>query len=177
MKTLFFILCLNLSLFSNDLHLQKGFVAIHTEMLLDKTIDPLSTSLQADLSIQDSDINSLRGVFIIHMKLFSSDNKNRDEAMHKLNEVKKYPFAKYTISNISKAEGNHMYIINGILNFHGKEKALEAKAEILYQDNILTLNATANILASEYNLEVPCLFFFCVRDKIDIFVKSELIVK
>lgn len=146
-------------------------------MLVDKTIDPLSTSLQAELSMKDSDINSLRGVFFIDMKLFSSDNKSRDENMHEANELGKYPFARYTISSISKAEENNMYTINGILNFHGQEKALKAKAEILYQNNTLTLNATANILASEYNLEMPCLLFLCVRDQIDIFVKSELTTK
>ena len=41
-------------------------------------------------------------------------------------------------------------------------------------DKTVTINATSMILVSEYDLEMPCMMFMCVRDQVDLFAKAVL---
>lgn len=173
MKRLLFLLLLILPLFAGNLQLKEGFVAAHTEMLMDKTIDPLNSNLQADMSMKGDDLSSLRGKLWIEMKLFSSDNDDRDENMHESNEVGKFPFATYTISDVTKND-DAAYTINGELDFHGQKRAFILKSEITLIENEVTINATSKFLVSDYGMEMPCMMFMCVRDQVDIFAKAVL---
>ena len=173
MKKLFLALLLTFPLFADGLQLKEGFVAAHTEMMMDGTIDPLNNNLHADMSIAGDDLTSLRGKLWIEMKLFSSDNAKRDTNMHESNEVGKYPLASYTISDITKLEGSS-YTINGKLDFHGQKRPFTLKAEITSTENEVTINATSSFLVSDYGMEMPCMMFMCVRDQVDIFAKAVL---
>ena len=173
MKRLLLALLFTLPLFAGNLQLKEGFVAAHTEMIMDTTIDPLNSSLKADLSMQGDDLSSIKGKLWIEMKLFSSDNDDRDEHMHEANNVNEFPLASYSISTITKADGI-AYTINGELDFHGAKRPLVFKAEITRVDNQITINATSRFLVSEYGMEMPCMMFMCVRDQVDIFAKAVL---
>jgi len=175
MNKLLLVLLLSLPLLAGDLQLKEGFVAAHTEIVMDRTIDPLNTSLQASLSINDNDILSLKGKFWIEMKSFSSDNEDRDEYMHEANEIEKYPLSTYTLSKVTKVEGDNIYEIEGNLNFFGHDKPFTAKAEIIQDTKMITISATSMILVSDYGLEMPCMLFLCVRDQVDLFVKAVLL--
>lgn len=175
MNKLLTVLLLSLPLLAGNLQLKEGFVAAHTEMSLDGTIDPLNTSLQADVSITSDDLTSLKGKFWIEMKSFSSDNEDRDENMHESNEVEKYPLSTYTLSKVTKVEGSNAYEIEGNLNFFGHNKPFTAQAEITQDAKTVTVSATSMILVSDYGLEMPCMMFMCVRDQVDLFVKAVLL--
>lgn len=175
LKSLLISLFIGLPLFAQNLQLKEGFVAAHTEMLLSSTIDPLNTNLQADVSMQGNDITSLKGKFWVEMKLFSSDDKGRDEHMHESTQAQKFPLATYTISKLTKMDDQDSYKIEGSLNFFGKNKAFSTTADIILNKEILTLNARSQIRVSEYGLEMPCMMFMCVRDEVDLFIKAVLI--
>lgn len=175
MKRIIFILLFSLPLLAGNLTLKEGFVAAHTEMLMDSTIDPLNNNLSADITMQGDDLLSLRGRLTVEMSLFVSDNSDRDEHMDEATQVEKYPLASYSITGVTKAEGANNYTLEGTLDFHGKKNPLTFNAEIIDADQTVTINATSIILVSEYDLEMPCMMFMCVRDQVDLFAKAVLI--
>jgi len=177
MKKLILILMFSLSLVAGNLELKSGFVGAHTEMLMDSTIDPLNTHLKADLSMSGDDILSLKGKLWLKMELFSSDESERDEHMDEAVNVDSFPLATYTVSSLTKKETKDNYVIHGTLNFHGQEKAFMLDAEIKDSGNGIAISATSSFLVSDYGVEMPCMMFMCVRDKVDIFAKAVLLRK
>lgn len=176
MKKLLLVLLLSLPIFAGNLELKEGFVAAHTEMMMDSTIDPLNHTLQADMSMTGDDLLSLKGKLWVEMALFSSDNTDRDEHMHEAYEEKAFPLATYNISSIT-VDKEGVYMIHGSLEFHGVEKPFMATAEIKEANSEITLSATSKILGSDFGIEMPCMVFMCVRDQIDIFAKAVFIKK
>jgi polyisoprenoid-binding protein YceI len=173
-KMLLLFLC-TLPLIAGNLALQEGFVAAHTEMVMDKTIDPLNNRLRTDLNIDSDDISSLKGTITVEMDFFSSDNSDRDKEMYKTLDSSAFPLATYTISTVSKSEGENSYTLSGVLDFHGLKRELDFDAEITFENNTLTINATSMILMSDFAVEIPCMMFMCVRDQIDLFAKAVLL--
>lgn len=177
MKTFSLLLLLSFSLFAGNLELKEGFVAAHTEVLGDSTIDPLNHSLHANLNISGDDITSITGELSVELSLFVSDNSDRDENMHETTEAEKFPLASYTITGIHKAKETNAYTLNGMLDFHGVKKELDFDAEILLQEDTVTISGVSKILLSDYNVDAPCLlgFVLCVEDNVDIFAKAVLL--
>jgi polyisoprenoid-binding protein YceI len=172
MKNVFLALLLSIPLFATDLVIKDGYIAAHTEMLLDNRIDPINNYLYAEINIQDNDITTMRGKFWVEMKYFTSENSNRDESMYEELEIDKYKMAIFTISKVTKTEFKDGYIIDGILNFHGQEKSLGGEAEIKFEDGHMTINATSTMLVSNFGIEMPCIFFMCVRDEVELLIKA-----
>ena len=175
MKKILLALLLTIPLLGANLQLNSGSVAAHTEMLMDSTIDPLNNSLNADLTMDGSDVTTLKGKFWVDMNLFKSDKSERDKNMYKEVESDKFKLATYTISSIEKTDGNNSYTINGVLDFHGKEKPLIAKAQIVSVNGTLTINASSMILMSDFGIKMPCMAFLCVRNQVDLLVKANLL--
>ncbi len=172
MKKILLVLLLSLPLLGTNLVLKNGYVAAHTEMMMDSTIDPVNNYLEADVTIEGNDISSLKGKFWVEMGLFTSDDADRDKNMYESVETDKYKLATYTITNVTKTEEKDIYTINGVLSFHGVEKPLSAKAKITVVNGSLTIDATSKILVSDFGIEPPCLVFICVRDQVDLLIKA-----
>jgi len=173
MKKLFLAVLISLPLLASNLSLQDGFVAAHTQMLMDSTIDPLNNHLHADLSMTDNDLTTLRGKLWIQLDLLSSDNTDRDKHMYEAMDVQKYPLASYIISRVTKVD-NTNYTIEGTLNFFGQDRPLSLTSEITQNDGTITISATSKFLVSDFGMEMPCMMFMCVRDEVDIFAKAVL---
>ena len=134
MKKIFTMLLLALPLLAMNLELKSGYVAAHTEMMMDSTIDPINNYLNADITIDNNDITSIKGKFWVETNLFTSDKSDRDKSMYEEIETDKFAFATYTISSITKGEKEDGYIINGTLDFHGEKRELSADAKITTVD-------------------------------------------
>jgi polyisoprenoid-binding protein YceI len=172
MKNILLVLLLSFPLFAVDLQLKHGYVAAHTEMMMDSTIDPINNFLQAEISMRNSDITTIRGKFWVEMRLFTSDEAERDKNMHKEVETGKFKLATFTVSSVTKTEVEDSYTISGTLSFHGHEKPLSAIAEITIKDGELLINATSKILVSDFGIKMPCMVFMCVRDQVDLLIKA-----
>jgi len=172
MKKILMILLLAFPLLALDLELKSGYVAAHTEMLMDKTIDPTNNYLNASLTIENNDITTIKGKFWVEMTLFSSDKSDRDKSMYEEIQADKFKFATFTIADVKKAEGEDNYTINGVLDFHGEKKELNANAKITTVDGSLTIDASSMILMSDYGIKMPCMMFMCVRDQVDLLIKA-----
>lgn len=172
MKKIFTMLLLALPLFAINLELKSGYVAAHTEMMMDSTIDPVNNYLKAELTIENNDITTIKGKFWVETTLFTSDKSDRDKSMYKEIEADKFAFATYTISSIVKTEQEDAYVINGTLDFHGEKRELSADAKITTLEGSLVIEATSMILMSDYGIEMPCMMFMCVRDQVDLLIKA-----
>jgi len=172
MKKLLLLLLFCLSLFSYDLELQNGFVAAHTQMLMDSTIDPMTTHLQAQVHMEDTEFTSIRGKLWVELEFFSSDNHDRDEHMYEVEEIEKFPLASYEITSVTKDKDNIHYNLHGTLSFHGSQQPLIMRAQITQENRQITISATSQINVTDFNMQMPCMLFMCVRDEVDIFAKA-----
>ena len=171
MRNLVLVLLLAFTLQAGNMELKKGSVMAHTEMAMDKTIDPSSNSLHGEVNMDGVDITSLKGKFWVDLTLFKSDNSKRDTNMYKDMETDKFKVATFTISSVvKKGDG---YAINGVMNFHGVEKPMSADAKITAKDDGLIIEATTKMLFSDYGMKMPCMVFMCVRDQVDLTIKAQ----
>ena len=172
MKKLLMSLLFSLPLLAGSLQLQSGSIQAHTEMMMDSEINPLNKSLQADISIEGSNIKTLSGKFWVDLNLFASDKKDRDEHMYESLESTKFTSATFSILNVEATAEADTYTVNGKLSFHGVERTLQAKAKIYFENNTLHFDATSMINMPDYGIEMPCMVFMCVRDQVDLVVKA-----
>jgi len=176
MKKLLLVLLFVFPLFAGNLALKSGFVAAHTEMMMDSTIDPMNSELHGNMSIEGDDLLTIKGKLWVELDLFTSDETDRDDHMDEAQEIQKFPIATYTVSSLTKnTDGS--YTIHGTLDYHGENKPFMANAEITDKNGLITISATSKLLVSDFGIEMPCMVFMCVRDQVDIFAKAVLIRK
>ena len=174
MKKLLIVLFLSLPIFAGNLVLSSGVINAHTEQMMDSTINPFSEKLEAQLSIDGSDITTLSGKFWVEMKSFISDNADRDEHMYETIKSEENVLATFNIISVVQTKEADVYQIDGTLDFHGKKNQLMAKAKIIYANATLNFDADSMIKMSDYGVEMPCMVFMCVRDQVDLKIKATL---
>jgi polyisoprenoid-binding protein YceI len=181
MKIFILSLLVGISLVAGELRLQSGSVSALTGVLGDSKIDPKNEQLTTKLSMNASDITSIRGAISVEMALFNSDNPDRDANMYETLNVEKFISSTYTIKNVVATKTPNKYILKGSLLLHGVTKPLDFDAVITQDDVTLSINASTKINAKHYDIEMPCLlgFTMCVKENIDIngiaiFKKSSL---
>lgn len=172
MKKIVTLIVLALPLFSAPLTLKEGFIAAHTEMAMDSTIDPMATHLRTDLTM-DGDIVSLKGTISVNLTDFSSDNSGRDENMQESLESAKFVAATYTIGSVEHKDADN-YLLKGTMDFHGVQKEMAFDGEITESGEGMSISVKSSMLISDFGIEMPCMMFLCVRDQVDIFAKVVL---
>ncbi len=150
-----------------SLHLQKGYIKAHTQVLGDSTIDPATGRVHATLKF-NGDPTTLRGSVWILARDLRSDNKERDQHMYEVLEVKKYPRIRFRIDRVRRQGSG--YLIEGTLNLHGRSHAVKVPAKITGKGSKLELTARFRILMSDYGIQPPKLLFLTVRDAVDLTV-------
>lgn len=173
MKKIAIFLLAAVCMFGDSLELKKGSVTGHTEMMMEKNIDPVNNNLKADVTMEGDDITTLKGKFWVETRLFSSDNSDRDKNMYKDLESDKFKLATYMISSIKSIQEKDSYIIEGELDFHGVKKPLSAKAKIVKESANIKFDANSSFKISDFGIKMPCMVFMCVRDQVDLIVKAE----
>ena len=169
MKKLTVVLFLSFAtlLSAASLHLQKGYIKAHTQVLGDSTIDPATGRVHAALTIS-GDPATLRGSVWILARDLRSDNKERDQHMYEVLEVKKYPRIRFRIDRVRRQGSG--YLIEGRLSLHGKSHTVKVPAKITGKGSELELTARFRILMSDYGIKPPKLLFLTVRDAVDLTV-------
>jgi len=168
MKNLLLLISLGLPLLAGNLQLQEGVVKAHTEQMMDSTINPEHKDLKVDMNMHNNDIATLNGTITVQMDMFISDNSDRDEHMHESLEVDKFALATYIIKKVVQSGENNNYTLSGVLDFHGVKKELSFNAKILNENSTLSVEAESSMKMSDYGIEMPCMLFMCVRDKVDL---------
>jgi polyisoprenoid-binding protein YceI len=172
MKTYFLFLLIGASaLMGANLDIVNGSVKAHTEVIVDSHIDPVTTGLKSHLDMPQG-IESMRGSVDISVKDLISNKPDRDEHMHKAIESDKYPLATYTFQSVTGVGGDR-YDIDGVLKFHGVQKALRVMAYIHENGNDIVLKGKSAFKMSDYGVKPPRLILISVRDRIDLTIDAK----
>ncbi|TLP39182.1 YceI family protein [Arcobacter arenosus] len=165
MYKLVLILFVSLLVNANELYLKNGQIKAHTEVFGDSTIDPQTKKIDVRLS-KKQDIESIKGIFEIETLSLVSDNKDRDQHMYEVLNVKLSPKISFEISSINKNE--EKYEIKGLLKMNNIYKQIDSLANITQNNNDISINGDFSINLTDFLLEPPTMFFLTVRDQIDI---------
>jgi len=165
-KRLMFLLAVPLIVFGGNLTLEDGLIKAHTEVFADASIDPSVSNIQADLSMQDNNIESIKGTLAFNIVDFNSTNSERDEHMQEMFDMKKYANISLKINNIVKK--SDVYLIDGVMRMHGVTKPIEINSNIIQNSNKITIQSNFSVKVTDYGMEPPSLLFFTVRDDVDI---------
>lgn len=174
MYKILFMLCLlfSLNLGAVDLQLDKGKIQAHTEVFGDSEINPQTSSISSNLSI-DEKIESLRGELSFKTLSLRSDNEQRDTNMYELLNAKVFPNISFKIASIQKNKDE--FILKGTLTLNDIKKEISSKLNIFEKGNSLELKGDFTIKLTNFGIEPPSMFFVTVRDQIDI--KYDLLYK
>ncbi len=165
MRSLIFLLVFGAFALANDLVLQEGKIAAHTEVFGDSTIDPVSTQIDSKLTMDDT-IETIKGTLSIPSLSLISDNKDRDKHMYDVLKIDINPTIAFNIVSITKAAED--YKIKGFLTLNKVVKQVETVATISDDNGTIALDGNFSILLTDYGMEPPSMFFVTVRDQIDI---------
>jgi len=105
---------------------------------------------------------------------FDSNNENRDSNMLYYTESLKYPNVTFKSDLIKYTKLKRINIIKGTLNFHGIEKQIIAKVEILENNSTFIGKCNFKIKLSDFNIERPKLLMLSIENIIELETKIEL---
>ncbi len=160
-------LVLTLWLPAAELLFSHGTVTAHTEILGDSEIDPTTDTIVSKLRM-DNGFTSIRGSVEVSVIALQSPNKKRDLDMVETMESEKYPIAIYLFQSVTQA--NDAYLIQGALTLHGVTKDVNITATLNELNNSVKLTGNTSILMTDFGIEPPTLFFFSVRDQVDLHI-------
>ena len=145
-------------------------------------IDGVGTGPEGRLEVVADEKNSkIAGQFIFDLGSLNSGIEMRDSHMkEKYLEIEKFPTAKLTIETIN-IDGNILKNFNkanvpfsGVMNLHGKEKAVSGMAELksLSKDEVKVI-AKFRVKSSDFSIEIPSFAGITVADEIDLEVEMQ----
>ncbi len=176
MRYLFLALLATSTLFSANLTFSSGYVQALTSILGDKNINPKSSNITSHLTMDKGDVTSLKGSVDVSLVKFKSDNKDRDEHMYKVIDVKKYTKTTYTIESVTKNTAGS-YNIKGTLDLHGVTKPITLLGEVSENGDAVSIKAKTSFNMSDFGIEPPSMFFLTVRDLLDMTIDTTYTLK
>ena len=132
----------------------------------------ISNNFEFDLNINE---NSFSIYISSRLDSFDSNNENRDSNMLFYTESLKYPNVTFKSDIITYTKLKKINLIKGILNFHGIEKQITAKVEILENNSTFVGICNFKIKLSDFNIERPKLLMLSIEDIIELETKIELL--
>lgn len=154
-----------LSANASNLTLIDGQIKAHTEVFIDKDINPVSKQIESDLKM-DNNLNSIRGNISISALSLKSNNERRDKDMYETINAKTHPYIKFNIKDIMQS--GKTYKINGELTLNGVSKDVSSSAVITDEQGIVNISGEFSLNLTDYNIVPPTLLFFEVRNQTDI---------
>lgn len=165
MRKLFLIILFSIFALANNLVLENGDISAHTEVFGDREIDPKTRDITSILSMEKS-IESIKGDIVIKSLSLKSDDKDRDENMYELLNIKTHPEISYTIEQVQKK--GDKYKISGTLLLNGIKNKFTSLAIINESKKRVDITGSFSFKLTQFKLKPPVLIFLTVRDQIDI---------
>jgi len=151
--------------FAREIHYKEGFIGAQTEILGDSNIAPKCHHITTKLTM-DETLETLKGEISMELINLRSENEKRDINMHETLHVKEHPITTFTLKEVKKeADGYHLV---GVLSLNKQIKAIDTKADITEQENLLKLKGGFSIKMTDFGIEPPTLLFLSVRDEVAI---------
>ena len=173
MKSSILILILISILQADKLTLDSGFVAAHTEVYPSEYINPLSPIVHADVTYEGAP-ESLKGDFFVELSVFVSEHEYRDESMHKVLNISKFPNASFHILSLEKSEDSS-YELKGLMGLRGVKRKVVFEVYIDETDKTFKLSGRGMIMMSDFEIEPPSFLFLEIRDQVDLYIQASFL--
>lgn len=151
--------------FAQELQYKEGYIQAQTSVLGDSTIDPKSTNITANLTMDDSPL-SLKGMISLPLLTLKSDNEKRDEHMYEALKTETNKEVTFDLKEVTKVDDG--YMLKGTLTLNKISKEITTKATINSKDNAMNLAGGFEIKMTDFGIEPPTLFFLTVRNEVNI---------
>jgi polyisoprenoid-binding protein YceI len=152
--------------YAGPLSFESGIIKAHTEMVADKTIDPMFKKATSHLSM-DASPSTLKGTMVVSISDFISDNAKRDEHMQEKMESSVFPKATFEIKEVVAKGGDH-YALKGSMNLHGVTKPISFDGTVTEEGEKVHIKAASAMKMSDFGIEPPSMMFMSVRDQVDL---------
>ncbi len=121
------------------------------------------------------DGKQLKGEYTVHLSELDTGLKLRDEHMkEKYLEIKKYPEAILTLDPITwNASSDATQAFTGKLKFHGQEHPVKGEAKLKPSGTSLDVEASFEIILTDYKVEIPVYAGITVAEKVDVKVSFQ----
>ena len=118
----------------------------------------------------DWDGSQLKGAYTVQISELDTGLSLRDQHMKdKYLEVKKYPEAILTLDPIPwNASAEAKVPFKGKLKLHGVEQAVEGQAKLSPSGNQLHVEASFELILSQYKIDIPVYAGITVAEKVDV---------
>jgi len=160
------------SVFGGNLSFESGTITAHTEMVVDKLIDPFTKKATSYLSMEANPL-TLKGTIEVSMGDFISDNKKRDEHMQETLESLSFPKAVFDIKEVV-AKGGDRYTLKGTMILHGVSKPISFEGTVAQESNTVHIKVASALKMTDFGIQQPSLMFLKVRDQVDLSVDISL---
>lgn len=171
-KVSFLAMVLAVSVFGGNLSFESGAIKAHTEMALDKKIDPVAKRAMSHLSMETNPL-TLKGTIEVSMVDLVSDNKKRDADMQEALESSIFPKVVFEVKEVV-AKGEDNYLLKGTMNLHGVTKPITFEGKITEESSKVRIKATSALKMTDFGIKPPKLLFLSVRDQVDLYVDVSL---
>ncbi|MGZ8546643.1 MAG: YceI family protein [Sulfuricurvum sp.] len=163
---------LTAAVFGGNLSFESGAIRAHTEMALDKEIDPAAKRATSHLSMESTPL-TLKGSIEVSMSDLISNNKKRDADMQEALESSLFPRAVFDVKEVI-AKGDGHYLLKGTINLHGVTKPITFEGKITEESSKVHIQATSTLKMTDFGIKPPKLLFLSVRDQVDLSVDISL---
>lgn len=168
LKLSFAAVALTAAVFGGNLSFESGAIKAHTEMAMDKKIDPVAKRAISHLSMESTPL-TLKGFIEVSMADLMSDNKKRDADMQETLESSLFPKAVFEVKEVV-AKGDDNYLLKGTMHLHGVTKPINFEGKITEESSKVRIKATSALKMTDFGIKPPKLLFLSVRDQIDLSV-------
>ncbi|MDD4855964.1 MAG: YceI family protein, partial [Sulfuricurvum sp.] len=165
MKLSLAAVALTAAVFAGNLSFESGAIKAHTEMALDKKIDPVAKRATSYLSMESTPL-TLKGSIEVSMSDLISDNKRRDADMQEVLESSIFPKVVFEVKEVV-AKGEDNYFLKGTMNLHGVTKPIAFEGKITEESSTVRIKATSALKMTDLGIKPPKLLFLSVRDQVD----------
>ena len=172
MKLSLAAVALTAAVFAGNLAFESGAIKAHTEMALDKKIDPVAKRATSNLSMESTPL-TLKGSIEVSMSDLISENKRRDADMQEALESSIFPKVVFELKEVV-AKGEDNYLLKGTMNLHGVTKPITFEGKITEESSTVRIKATSALKMTDFGIKPPKLLFLSVRDQVDLSVDISL---
>ncbi|MDP1783965.1 MAG: YceI family protein [Sulfuricurvum sp.] len=166
LKLSFAAVVLTAAVFGGNLSFESGAIKAHTEMAIDKKIDPVAKRAISHLSMESTPL-TLKGFIEVSMSDLISDNKKRDADMQEALESSIFPKAVFEVKEVVAIGGDN-YLLKGTMTLHGVTKPITFEGKITEESLKVRIKATSALKMTDFGIKPPRLLFLSVRDQIDL---------
>ncbi|MBM3159595.1 MAG: YceI family protein [Bacteroidetes bacterium] len=157
-----------------------GFLFAQTKTPIDKARSSITYSMKHTLHAWDGTSKGLNGVVVLgadnkvekvaittKVADFDSENSNRDAHMLEVVEALKYPNISFYSTSITETKKGELDV-KGVLQFHGINKQLSFKANIIHTKNNVQVNGNFIFLLEDFKIDRPSFMLKKVENKVNV---------